>query len=45
MKTKNSNKEIQDARKRIFKREKKERPDKSKRRIFRKELCEGGKGE
>lgn len=44
MKTKNSNKEIQHARKRTFQREKKDRPDKNKRRIFWKELGEGGKG-
>lgn len=45
MKAKNSNKEIQDARKRTFKREERQRPDKNKGRIFWKGLGEGGKGE
>lgn len=45
MKTKNSNNEKKGARKRTFEREKKERPDKNKRRIFWKDLGEGGKGE
>lgn len=45
MKTKNSNNETKDARKRTFKRQKKERPDKKNRRIFWKGLGEGGKGE